>query len=65
MYKQNNPQFAQQGAVKSSLRTFKLALGNLTTVKNAKTTIKVSCPALCPYDGCPSITLSGIASQSI
>ena len=64
VYKQNNPQFAQQGAVKSSLRTFKLALGNLTTVKNAKTSIKVSCPALCPYE-CPSITLSGIASQSI
>jgi hypothetical protein len=48
VYKQNNPQFAQQGAVKSSLRTFKLALGNLTTVKDVKTTIKGSCPALCP-----------------
>ena len=48
VYKQNNPQFAQQGAVKSSLRTFKLALGNLTTLKIAKTINReygVVCPA--------------------
>jgi hypothetical protein len=48
VYKQNNPQFAQQGSVKSSLRTFKLAIKNTTTVKTAKTTTNGMCPIFCP-----------------
>jgi hypothetical protein len=48
VYKQNNPQFAQQGSVKSSLRTFKLAIKNTTTVKIAKTTTNGMCPIFCP-----------------
>ena len=70
VYKQNNPQFAQQGAVKSSLRTFKLAVENTTTFKIAKTTKSGRCSIFCPIPPpppppiiCGEINLSSIAIQ--